>query len=156
VPTNVSPAPVVSTGVIFGAGACRRVPAGVKAVGQAQMMLAYGETPSFFLAGRQLGIHHQTVQRCVERTLAYGVSATLGDRPRPGREPTRRRRRLGCARLSARVVDDPAARGGARLQKRERNRKAIHVPANNPVRSDGPRTLENSEVPYLCQRCSRL
>jgi hypothetical protein len=37
------------------------------------MLLAYGENPSFFLVGRQLGVHHQTVQRCVERALAYGV-----------------------------------------------------------------------------------
>jgi hypothetical protein len=41
------------------------------------MLLAYGENPSFFLVGRQLGVHHQTVQRCVERALAYGVLGAL-------------------------------------------------------------------------------
>jgi hypothetical protein len=57
-------------------------------VERAQMLLAYGENPSFFLVGRQLGVHHQTVQRCVERALAYGVLGALDDRPRPGKEPT--------------------------------------------------------------------
>jgi hypothetical protein len=56
-------------------------------VERAQMLLAYRENPSFFLVGRKLGVHHQTVQRCVER-LAYGVFAALDDRPRPGKEPT--------------------------------------------------------------------
>jgi hypothetical protein len=35
-----------------------------------------------------VGAHHQTVQRCVERALAYGPAAALDDRPRPGKEPT--------------------------------------------------------------------
>ncbi len=38
--------------------------------------------------GRALGMHHQVVQRCVERALAYGPMAALDDRPRPGKEPT--------------------------------------------------------------------
>ena len=33
-------------------------------------------------------MHHQTVQRCVERALAYGPTTALDDRPRPGKEPT--------------------------------------------------------------------
>ena len=57
-------------------------------VDRARMLLAYRENPSFFLVGRKLGVHHQTVQRCVERALAYGVMAALDDRPRPGKEPT--------------------------------------------------------------------
>jgi len=57
-------------------------------VARAQMLLAYRENPSFFLIGRKLGVHHQTVQRCIERALAYGILAALDDRPRPGREPT--------------------------------------------------------------------
>ena len=57
-------------------------------VERAQMLLAYRENPSFFLVGRKLGVHHQTVQRCVERALAYGALAALDDRPRPGKEPT--------------------------------------------------------------------
>src|SRR2546430_2967666 len=57
-------------------------------VERAQMMLAYREKPSFFAVGQDLGQHHQTVQRCVERALAYGPLAALDDRPRPGKEPT--------------------------------------------------------------------
>ena len=35
----------------------------------------------------RLGLHHQTVQRCVERAVAEGPMAALDDRPRPGKEP---------------------------------------------------------------------
>ena len=52
------------------------------------MLLAYRQQPSFFAVGQKLGVHHQTVQRCVERALAYGALAALDDRPRPGKEPT--------------------------------------------------------------------
>src|SRR5271165_1374755 len=48
----------------------------------------YREGASFFAVGRAVGAHHQTVQRCVERALAYGPMAALDDRPRPGREAT--------------------------------------------------------------------
>jgi transposase len=57
-------------------------------VARARMLLAYREDPSFFAVGRRLGVHHQTVQRCVERAVAYGPLAALDDRPRPGKEPT--------------------------------------------------------------------
>jgi transposase len=57
-------------------------------VERAQMLLAYHENPSFFAAARRIGAHHQTVQRCVERAMAYGPLAALDDRPRPGKEPT--------------------------------------------------------------------
>src|SRR5712672_774436 len=57
-------------------------------VERAQMLLAYRQKPSFFAVGQALGQHHQTVQRCVERALAYGPLAALDDRPRPGKEPT--------------------------------------------------------------------
>jgi transposase len=57
-------------------------------VERAQILLAYREDQSFFAVGRALGVHHQTVQRCVERALAYGAMAALDDRPRPGKEPT--------------------------------------------------------------------
>ena len=56
-------------------------------VERARMLLAYRDDPSFFAVGRALGVHHQTVQRCVERGLAYGPLAALDDRPRPGKEP---------------------------------------------------------------------
>jgi transposase len=57
-------------------------------VERARMLLAYRESPSFFAVARRLAAHHQTVQRCVERALAYGPLAALDDRPRPGKEPT--------------------------------------------------------------------
>ena len=57
-------------------------------VERARILLAYREDPSFFAVGGALGLHHQTVQRCVERAVAEGPLAALDDRPRPGREPT--------------------------------------------------------------------
>jgi transposase len=57
-------------------------------VERAHMLLAYRENPSFFVVAQSLGAHHQTVQRCVERAMAYGPLAALDDRPRPGKEPT--------------------------------------------------------------------
>jgi len=57
-------------------------------VERARMLLAYREDPSFFAVSQALGVHHQTVQRCIERALAYGPMAALDDRPRPGKEPT--------------------------------------------------------------------
>jgi transposase len=56
-------------------------------VERARMLLAYREDPSFFAVGRALGVHHQTVQRCVERAASHGALAALEDSPRPGREP---------------------------------------------------------------------
>ena len=56
-------------------------------VERARILLAYREDPSFFAVGRALGLHHQTVQRCVERAVVEGPMAALEDRPRPGREP---------------------------------------------------------------------
>jgi transposase len=57
-------------------------------VERARMLLAYRDDPSFFAVAQGMGVHHQTVQRCVERALAYGPIAALDDRPRPGKEPT--------------------------------------------------------------------
>src|ERR1700732_2561932 len=57
-------------------------------VERARILLAYREDPSFFAASRALVMHHQTVQRCVERAVVEGPMAALDDRPRPGREPT--------------------------------------------------------------------
>jgi transposase len=56
-------------------------------VERARMLLAYREEPSFFAVGQALGVHHQTVQRCIERARRYGAIAALDDRPRPGKEP---------------------------------------------------------------------
>src|SRR6201993_3817086 len=57
-------------------------------VERARMLLAYRDDPSFFAVARSMRVHHQTIQRCVERALAYGPMAALDDRPRPGKEPT--------------------------------------------------------------------
>src|SRR5271163_3012738 len=57
-------------------------------VERARILLGYWENSSFFALGQALGLHHQTVQRCVERAMAEGPMAALDDRPRPGREPT--------------------------------------------------------------------
>ncbi len=57
-------------------------------VERARMLLAYRDNPSFFAVARDMGVHHQTVQRCVERVAARGALSALEDSPRPGREPT--------------------------------------------------------------------
>src|SRR5258708_11915200 len=57
-------------------------------VERARILLAYREDPSFFAVGRSLRLHHQTVQRCVQRAVVEGSIAALDDRPRPGREPS--------------------------------------------------------------------
>src|SRR5256714_14940970 len=56
-------------------------------VERARILLAYREDPSFCAVGQALGLHHQTVQRCVERAVAEGAMAALDDRVRPGRAP---------------------------------------------------------------------
>ncbi|MGH7190932.1 MAG: IS630 family transposase [Acetobacteraceae bacterium] len=62
----------------------RTEPAG--RVCRARILLAYREDPSFFAVGVALGVHHQTVQRCVERAVTEGALAALDERARPGRE----------------------------------------------------------------------
>ena len=57
-------------------------------VERARILLGYWKDPSFFAVGQALGLHHQTVQRCVERAAVEGPMAALDDRPRPGKEPT--------------------------------------------------------------------
>jgi transposase len=63
----------------------RTEPAG--RVRRARMLLAYQDDPSFFAVGVALGVHHQTVQRCVERAVTEGALTALEERARPGREP---------------------------------------------------------------------
>src|SRR6202035_3862458 len=46
-------------------------------VERAQMLLAYRQQRSFFAVGQRLGVHHQTVQRCVERALTPEAKAWL-------------------------------------------------------------------------------
>jgi ABC-type phosphate transport system ATPase subunit len=57
-------------------------------VERARMLLAYRDDPSFFAVGQALGVHHQTVQRCIARAVAYGPMVALDDRPGSGKEPT--------------------------------------------------------------------
>ena len=54
-------------------------------VERARILLGYWKDPSFFAVGQALGLHHQTMQRCVERAEVEGPMAALDDRPRPGR-----------------------------------------------------------------------
>jgi transposase len=56
-------------------------------VERARMLLAYRQTPSFYAVGRDIGVTHQTVERCMRRAERLGVMAALDDSPRPGREP---------------------------------------------------------------------
>jgi transposase len=56
-------------------------------VERARMLLAYRQTPSFYAVGRDIGVTHQTVERCVRRAERAGVLAALDDSPRAGREP---------------------------------------------------------------------
>ena len=55
-------------------------------VERARILLAYRDEPCFFAVGQALGLHHQTVQRCVEKAVALGPLEALSDLPRPGRE----------------------------------------------------------------------
>jgi transposase len=56
-------------------------------VERARILLGYWKDPSFFAVGQALGLHHQTVQRCVERAAVEGPVAALDDRPHPGKQP---------------------------------------------------------------------
>jgi hypothetical protein len=59
-------------------------------VERTRILLGYWKDPSFFAVGQALGLHHQTVQRCVERAVVEGPMAALPQAPRcglPGRHP---------------------------------------------------------------------
>src|SRR5271165_3666105 len=94
-------------------------------VERARMLLAYRKNPSFFAVGQALGVHHQTVQRCVERALAYGAMAALDDRCRgqdmAGLSGLPQGEGLG---LPARIVDD-AASGSSRARAWTRRRARL-------------------------------
>jgi transposase len=57
-------------------------------VERARIVLGYWKDPSFYAVSQALGLHHQTVQRCVERAAVEGPMAALDDRPHPGKVPT--------------------------------------------------------------------
>jgi transposase len=56
-------------------------------VERARILLLYSDNPSCYAVGLAVGVTHQTVQRCLERAIKFGVMAALDDSPRPGREP---------------------------------------------------------------------
>ena len=55
---------------------------------RARILLAYHADPSTYAVGASIGVSHQTVQRCLDRAVRFGVMAALDDSPRPGKEPT--------------------------------------------------------------------
>src|SRR5262244_1412343 len=64
-------------------------------VERARILLGYREDPSFFAVARALGLHHQTVQRCVERALLtaqWRRSTTARGRAKSPRSPPRPKR----------------------------------------------------------------
>jgi transposase len=64
----------------------RTEPAG--RVERSRIVLAYRQDPSFYAVGQTMGLHAQTVQRCIERAKAEGALAALDERARSGKEPT--------------------------------------------------------------------
>lgn len=64
----------------------RTEPAG--RVERSRILLAYRQDPSFYAVGQSMGLHAQTVQRCIERAKVEGALAALDERARPGKEPT--------------------------------------------------------------------
>ena len=66
-------------------------------VSRAAMLLGYQEKPSFFAVGRRLGVHHQTVQRCVRASdgLWRACGTRMTDRDRAKSRRSRRRPRPG-------------------------------------------------------------
>jgi transposase len=68
---------------------------------------AYRKDPWFFAVSWALGLHHQTVQRWVERAVE-GAMAALDDRPRPGWEPAiTLEARAWLVSLACRKAKDP-------------------------------------------------
>jgi hypothetical protein len=57
-------------------------------VQRARILLGYRADPSTYAVGEAIGVTHQTVQRCLDRAVRFGVMAALDDSPRPGKEPT--------------------------------------------------------------------
>ena len=56
-------------------------------VERARILLAYRADPSTYAVGEAIGVTHQTVQRCLDRAVRFGVMAALDDSPRPGKAP---------------------------------------------------------------------
>jgi transposase len=56
-------------------------------VERARILLAYRANPSTYAVGEAIGVTHQTVLRCLNRAVRFGVMAALDDSPRPGKPP---------------------------------------------------------------------
>ena len=56
-------------------------------VERARILLAYHADASTYAVGEAVGVTHQTVSRCLDRALRFGVMAALDDSPRPGKAP---------------------------------------------------------------------
>jgi transposase len=54
-------------------------------VERARMLLAYHADASAYAVGEAIGVTHQTVLRCLDRAVRFGVMAALDDSPRPGK-----------------------------------------------------------------------
>ena len=104
-------------------------------VQRARILLAYRADPSTYAVGEAIGVTHQTVQRCLDRAVRFGVMAALDDSPRPGKEPTITDDArawvvsLACqkpkeAGISARALDNAAA-GASRQGERRDGRTSL-------------------------------
>lgn len=56
-------------------------------VERARILLAYRQEPSTYAVGEMIGVTPQTVQRCLQRAVTFGVIQALDDSPRPGKPP---------------------------------------------------------------------
>ncbi len=56
-------------------------------VERARMVLSNRADPSACAVAEAIGVTHQTVLRCLDRAVRFGVMAALDDSPRPGKPP---------------------------------------------------------------------
>src|SRR5690349_9851601 len=56
-------------------------------VERARILLAYRDDRSAYAVGEAIGVTHQTVTRCLQRAVRFGVMEALDDSPRPGKAP---------------------------------------------------------------------
>src|SRR6516165_9258295 len=80
-------------------------------VERARILLAYWENQSFFAVAQAIGVHHQTVQRCVERAprSAEARQETDDHSRSQGMDRGSRLPQGQGTRLSARIVGDAAS-----------------------------------------------
>jgi hypothetical protein len=57
-------------------------------VQRARILPAYRAEPSTYAVGEAISVTHQTVQRCLDRAVRFGVMAALDDSLRAGKELT--------------------------------------------------------------------